>query len=91
MLDVFGVSVVAEVAVHLDLHQEVPDGGGGELEGPAEDPHGAGYEEEEVPEPEKSKYLDDISSIHYCSNTQCVGTLSLMMLSERIQMAFLLD
>ena len=61
MLDVLGVSVVTEVAVHLDLHQEVPDGGGRELEGPGEDPHGAGYQEEEVPEPEDSKHLDDIS------------------------------
>ena len=62
MLDVFSVSVVAEVAVHLYLHQEVPDGGGRELEGPGEDPHGAGYQEEEVPEPEDGKHLviDDV-------------------------------
>ena len=57
MLDVFGVSVVAEVAVHLYLHQEVPDAGGRELEGPGEDPHGAGYEEEQVPEPKDGKHL----------------------------------
>ena len=60
MLDVFGVSVVAEVAVHLYLHQEVPDAGGRELEGPGEDPHGAGYQEEQVPEPEDGEYLDDV-------------------------------
>ena len=62
MLDVFSVPVVAEVAVHLYLHQEVPDGGGRELEGPGEDPHGAGYQEEEVPEPENGKHLviDDV-------------------------------
>ena len=61
MLDVFGVSVVAEVAVHLYLHEEVPDGGGRDLEGPGEDPHGAGYQEEQVPEPEDGKYLDHVS------------------------------
>ena len=59
VLDVFGVSVVAEVAVHLDLHEEVPDGRGGELEGPGEDPHGAGYKEEQVPEPDDGEYLQD--------------------------------
>ena len=57
MLDVLGVPVVAEVPVHLDLHQEVPDGGGGQLEGSGEDPHGAGYEEEQVPEPKDGKHL----------------------------------
>ena len=57
MLDVLGVPVVAEVSVHLDLHQKVPDGGGGQLEGSGEDPHGAGYEEEQVPEPKDGKHL----------------------------------
>ena len=61
MLDVFGVSVVAEVAVHLYLHQEVPDAGGRDLEGPGEDPHGAGYQEEQVPEPDDGEYLEDVS------------------------------
>ena len=56
----FGVSVVAEVAVHLDLHQEVPDGGWRDLKGPGEDPHGAGYQEEQVPEPDDGEYLDEV-------------------------------
>ena len=51
VLDVLGMFVVAQVAVHLDLHQEEPDGGGGELDGPGDQPDDAGNDEDAVPEP----------------------------------------
>ena len=78
MLDMFGVSVVAEVAVHLDLHQEVPDGGGRDLEGPGEDPHGAGYQKEQVPEPDDGKYLDDVSMNSTVDSMYCVRSEDLV-------------
>ena len=57
MLDVLGMLVVAEVAVHLGLHQEKPDGGGGELDGPGDQPDDAGNDEDAMPEPQQSKCL----------------------------------
>ena len=51
VLDVLGMLVVAQVAVHLGLHQEKPDGGGGELDGPGDQPDDAGNDEDAVPEP----------------------------------------
>ena len=62
VLDVLGVPVVAEVSVHLDLHQEVPDGGGRQLAGSGANPHSASYQEEQVPEPEDGKHLSHIIS-----------------------------
>ena len=52
-----GMLVVAEVAVHLGLHQEEPHGGGGELDGSGDDSDDTGDDEDAVPEPDQSKDL----------------------------------
>ena len=58
MLDVLGVLVVAEVAVHLGLHQEEPDRGGGELDGSGDQSDDTSDDQDAVPEPNKCKHLN---------------------------------
>ena len=57
VLNMLGMLVVAEVAVHLCLHQEEPYGGGGELDGSGDDSDDTGDDEDAVPEPDQSKDL----------------------------------
>ena len=57
VLDMLGMLVIAQVAVHLGLHQEEPDGGGGELDGPGDDPEDASDDEDAMPEPKQCKDL----------------------------------
>ena len=57
MLDVLGVLVVAEVAVHLCLHQEEPDGGRGELDGSGDQSDDTSNDEDTVPKPQQNKDL----------------------------------
>ena len=69
MLDMLGMLVIAQVAVHLGLHQEEPDGGGGELDGPGYDPDDASDDEDAMPEPKQCKDLieDNIIPTSGCS------------------------
>ena len=62
VLDMLGMLVVAEIAVHLHLHQEEPDGGGGHLDTPGDKSDDTSDNEDAVPEPQQGKHLtrDDI-------------------------------
>ena len=49
--------VVAEIAMHLNLHQKEPDGRRAKLNGPGEDPYDTSNDEHTVPVPKKGKHL----------------------------------
>ena len=57
MLDMLGVLVLVEVAVHLHLYQQEPDGGGGQLDPSSNQSDYTSNDENGVPEPEQNKHL----------------------------------